>query len=272
MTGYVSDSHGGRITFGYPIDETQSVSYALGVDETKITAGSLVSEVVQDYLAANGQDFQTFTSSIAWGKNVLNRGMFADRGYSQSAQLEVAMPGSDVTYYKATYQSQIYMPVYGPYVIRLHSSLGYGGGYERSQSQLPFFRNFFGGGFGSVRGYRDSTLGARSPTVGVVNDYDPAIIGGNILVTGGGELIVPTPFAGSDNRSLRTVVFVDVGNVYDSYLPGFWFNPATMRYSTGVALSWLTAIGPLSFALAKPLNNQPGDKTQVFQFSIGQGF
>jgi outer membrane protein insertion porin family len=270
VTGYVTDSHGGRVTFGYPIDETASVSYSLGIDETKITSGVLVSQVVQDFLNNQGQNFQTFLGTVSWGQNTLNRGVFADRGYSQSVGLEIALPGSDVTYYKASYQNQIYLPVYGPFSLRLHSSVGYGGGYD-NQSQLPFFKNYFGGGFGSVRGYRDNTLGARSPTVGVVNDYDPAIIGGNILVTGGAELIVPTPF-GADNRSLRTVVFVDAGNVYDGYLPGFWFNPARMRYSTGVALSWLTAIGPLSFALSKPINDQPGDKTQVFQFSIGQGF
>jgi len=105
----------------------------------------------------------------------------------------------------------------------------------------------------------------------VVDDSDQSIIGGNIVTTGGAELIVPTPFV-TDSHQLRTVLFVDAGNVFDSYLPGNYFDLDNLRYSTGVALSWLTPIGPLSFALAKPIRNQPGDKTQIFQFSIGQGF
>jgi outer membrane protein insertion porin family len=270
LSNYVTDSQGGRVSFGYPVDETETVNLSLGVDETKITEGSLVSSVVDDFLRRNGTNFQTFTASAAWSRNTLNRGIFADRGYSQSLGLELAIPGSDLTYYKLSYNNQLYVPVAGPFVMRLHSSLGYGGGFGNSD-QLPFFKNYFAGGFGSVRGFRDNTLGARSPTVGVVNDTDPSIIGGNILVTGGAELVVPTPF-GADNRQLRTVLFLDGGNAYDSYLPGNYFDLYNMRYSTGVALSWLTPIGPLSFALAKPLRDQPGDKTQVFQFSIGQGF
>jgi outer membrane protein insertion porin family len=40
----------------------------------------------------------------------------------------------------------------------------------------------------------------------------------------------------------------------------------------GIGLSWLTAIGPLSFNLATPINDESGDDTEVFQFSLGQTF
>jgi len=270
LSNYTTDSHGGKITFGYPVDETETVNFGLGIDETRITEGSVLSYVVDNFVTRYGDNFQTLSGTASWSRNTLNRGIFADRGYSQSVGLEVAIPGSDLTYYKVSYTNQLYVPISGPYVIRLHSNLGYGGGYD-GNDQLPFFKNYFAGGFGSVRGYRDNTLGARSPTVGVVDDSDQSIIGGNIVTTGGAELIVPTPFV-TDSHQLRTVLFVDAGNVFDSYLPGNYFDLDNLRYSTGVALSWLTPIGPLSFALAKPIRNQPGDKTQIFQFSIGQGF
>lgn len=270
VSNYVTDSKGANISFGYPIDETESLTFSLGVDETKITAGSLVSQLVQSFIYQNGQDFQTYVASASWARNTLNRGVFADRGYSQMLGLEAGIPGSDLTYFKASYSNQLYIPITGPYVIRLHSDFGLGGGYGKTM-QLPFFKNYFAGGFGSLRGYRDNTLGARSNTVGLNPDPDPAIVGGNVLMTGGAELVVPTPFV-TDNRQLRTVIFFDAGNVYDTYLPGYRVDLGQLRYSAGVALSWLTAIGPLSFALAKPINNQDGDKTQVFQFSIGQGF
>lgn len=275
---YVTDSVGGNVSFSYPIDETESISFSAGYDETKITPGLSASVDVVDFLVKNGRTLQTYTGSVSWARNSLNRGVFADRGASQSVGLEFAVPGSDVTYYKLNYGAQLYVPISDPWVIRLHGNLGYGGGYGDS-SRLPFYKNYFAGGFGSVRGYRDNTLGPRSPAVVTIDATGKStesvdtweIVGGNVLVEGGAELVFPTPFAG-DNRQIRTVLFVDAGNVYDTKLPGYDLDFGKMRYSAGIALSWLTAIGPLSFSLSQPFNDQPEDDTQVFQFSIGQGF
>ncbi len=270
VSNYVTDSKGGSVSFSYPIDETESISFSLGLDDTQITAGTFVSEVVDDFLEREGSDIMTYTGSLSWGRNTLNRGVFADRGASQTLGLEFSIPGSDVGYYKLSYGAQGYIPISGPWVIRLRGNLGYGGGYGDTTS-LPFYKNYFGGGFGSVRGYRDNTLGPRSPAVSLNPDPDPEVVGGNVLVEGGVELVMPTPFAG-ENRQLRTVLFVDAGNVFDSELAGYRFEVDKMRYSAGIALSWLTAIGPLSFSLSRPFNDQPEDETQAFQFSIGQGF
>ncbi len=155
--------------------------------------------------------------------------------------------------------------------MRLRSSLGYGDGYGDTD-RLPFYKNYFAGGFGSVRGYRDNTLGPRSCAVALCpNDPDPEVVGGNILIEGGAELVVPTPFA-ANNRQLRTVLFFDAGNVYDTEIPGAAVDITRLRYSAGVSLAWLTAIGPLSFSLSRPINKQDRDDTQNFQFTIGQGF
>lgn len=270
VADYVTDSHGARMNFGYPVDETESVDFGVGIDETRIKQGSLLSYVVNDFLTRHGTDFQTFDVSASWSKSTLNRGILADRGYSQSLGLELAVPGSDLTWYKISYNNQLYLPLTGAYVLRLHGNLGYGGGYG-GNGQLPFFKNYFAGGFGSLRAFRDNTLGVRSPARGVVDDTNPARVGGNILTTGGIDLVLPSLF-GSDTRQMRTVLFFDGGNVFDSYLPGYYFNPVNMRYSAGIALSWLTPIGPLSFSLGKPLRKREGDETQVFQFAIGQGF
>jgi len=102
-------------------------------------------------------------------------------------------------------------------------------------------------------------------------DPDPEYVGGNIQVENGVELIVPTPFA-RDNRQLRTVFFVDSGMVYHTELPGYELDLSQIRYTAGVSLAWLTAIGPLTFSLSRPLNKQDGDETQAFQFTIGQSF
>ena len=185
--------------------------------------------------------------------------------------MDFSWPGSDLTYYRLNYNSQLYVPISGSWVGRLHGALGYGDGYGNTP-MLPFYKNYFAGGFGSVRGYRDNRMGPRSCAVALCpNDPSPEVVGGNVLIEGGAEIVVPTPFA-ADNRQLRTTLFVDAGNVFDTDIAGYYPDLGKLRYTTGVSLAWLTAIGPLSFSLTRPLNKQPGDETRVFQFSIGQGF
>lgn len=286
VSTYTSDSQGANISLGYPIDETERVSFALGIDKTDINLGSggLVSKFVSDFVATQGSDYQTYTGSLSWSRNTLNRGVFADRGASQSISLDFAWPGSDLTYYRLNYNTQLYIPISGPWVGRLHGSLGYGDGYGDT-GILPFYKNYFAGGFGSVRGYRDNRMGPRSPSVAFVPiaeggkcpttdtcvDSSPEVIGGNALIEGGAELIFPTPFA-ANSRQVRTVLFLDAGNVFHTEIPGYNPDLSDLRYTAGVSLSWLTAIGPLSFSLSRPLNKEPGDETRPFQFSIGQGF
>lgn len=271
VSNYITNSMGMNISFGYPIDENESISFSLGADKTDITIGGLASKVVSDFIAAEGDRYVNYLGTLSWGRNTLNRGVFADRGASQRVAVEFALPGSDLGYYKLSYNSQLYVPVSGPWVLRLRSSLGYGDGYGDTD-RLPFYKNYFAGGFGSVRGYRDNTLGPRSCAVALCpNDPDPEVVGGNILIEGGAELVVPTPFA-ANNRQLRTVLFFDAGNVYDTEIPGAAVDLGLLRYSAGVSLSWLTAIGPLSFSLSRPINKQDRDDTQNFQFTIGQGF
>lgn len=271
VSNYVTNTMGGNLSFGYPIDENESINFSLGLDKTDITKGSLASKLVSDFVETEGDRYLNYTSSVSWGRNTLNRGMFADRGASQSVGLEFALPGSDLTFYKLTYNGQIYIPIGNPWVLRLHTSLGYGDSYGDT-SRLPFYKNYFAGGFGSVRGYSDNTLGAKSCSVALCpDDPYPEVVGGNILVEGGVELVVPTPFA-AGNRQLRTVLFVDAGNAYDTDVPGYEPDFSLLRYSAGINLQWLTAIGPLSFSLSRPLNEQSGDDTQAFQFTIGQGF
>ncbi|MEH6560646.1 MAG: BamA/TamA family outer membrane protein, partial [Marinobacter sp.] len=122
---------------------------------------------------------------------------------------------------------------------------------------------------GSVRGYQANSLGRRATRAD--NDFsDPDPFGGNLLTEGSLELIFPTPFAG-DSRSMRTAFFVDAGQVFDSDR-GFDPDATELRLSAGIGFQWITAVGPLAFSLAKPLNDKSGDDTQVFQFSLGQTF
>jgi outer membrane protein insertion porin family len=86
-----------------------------------------------------------------------------------------------------------------------------------------------------------------------------------------------------DDRSLRLSLFVDGGTTFNRFdtvtkvdssgktveVPGFG---DLMRYSTGIALTWVSPMGPLKVSIAQPLNDQPSDNLQRFQFMFGQQF
>ncbi|WP_424895326.1 outer membrane protein assembly factor BamA [Acinetobacter johnsonii] len=339
VNNYVTDSFGGGINFGYPIDENQSVSAGLNIDQTEVTTGKYVSTYVRDYLLAhggkatgkaedvcigtienlyedtanptkitgtkcNGQtvdydnefngDFLTYNLNLGWSYNTLNRPVFPTSGMSHRVNGEIALPGSDVEYQKLTYDAQAYFPLGKDFVLRGYGKLGYG-------NDLPFYKNFYAGGFGSVRGYDNSTLGPKYPGVTYSesrskdNDYEE--VGGNALIQFGTELALPLPFKGDWTRQVRPVIFAEGAQVFDTqcdvpsgqlYMTGsktdagvdakqyckdnFGFELDNMRYSVGVGFTWITMIGPLSLSYAYPLNDKDGDETKNIQFEIGRTF
>ncbi|MCR8923976.1 outer membrane protein assembly factor BamA [Dasania sp. GY-MA-18] len=108
-----------------------------------------------------GNEFNDFTFTTSWSQSTLNRGRMATRGASQSLALEVTIPGSDLEFYKLTYTGQVFLPITNNWIVRLRGDLGYGDGFGDVE-ELPFFQNFYSGGFGSVRGFKSNTLGPRS--------------------------------------------------------------------------------------------------------------
>ena len=339
VNNYVTDSFGGGINFGYPIDENQSISAGLNIDQTEVTTGPYVSTYVRDYLLAhggkatgkaedvcigtienlyedtanptkitgtkcNGQtvdydnefngDFLTYNLNLGWSYNTLNRPVFPTSGMSHRINGEIALPGSDVEYQKLTYDAQAYFPLGKDFVLRGYGKLGYG-------NDLPFYKNFYAGGFGSVRGYDNSTLGPKYPGVTYSEsrskDYDYEEVGGNALIQFGTELALPLPFKGDWTRQVRPVIFAEGAQVFDTqcdvpsgqlYMTGsktdagvdakqyckdnFGFELDNMRYSVGVGFTWITMIGPLSLSYAYPLNDKDGDETKNIQFEIGRTF
>ncbi|WP_226609041.1 outer membrane protein assembly factor BamA [Marinobacter nauticus] len=270
ISSYLLDEYGGRVTFGYPTDSITRLNFGAGVTQSNIKPGVFSAQEVRDFIADEGDSFTNYFLFGSWRRSTLNRGVLPTKGYSLSLSLDVAVPGSDLTFYKATHKTDFYFPLTDSanWVFRARSEIGYGDGYG-DRSQMPFFEHFYSGGYGSVRGYEANSLGNKAErAAGDFSDPDP--FGGNVLTEGGLELIFPTPFAG-DSRSMRTSFFVDAGQVFDTER-GFDPELGEVRTSAGISFQWITAVGPLAFSLAKPLNDKSGDDTQVFQFSLGQTF
>src|SRR5690554_6330076 len=303
VSDYQTNIAGGNVTFGYPISYRQRLSFSLGYSNTEMVPGTLVPREIDDFVAREGDDFDEFTLGINWRYNGLYRGLFPTAGTEHKISADIAMPGSDLSWYKMNYTANYYMPMAREGSVRLRADLGYGDGYDDVE-KLPFFKNFRSGGIGSVRGYRSNSLGPKGLNYyrddnGVPLDATGApvtangellyldtdrALGGNILIETSLELIFPLPFL-EDRSSVRSVVFFDAGNAFNTecYKPntpqitehpfcnsGVDLNE--LRLSTGVGVTWITAIGPLTFTYSFPLNDEKDDRTEGFEFSLGQVF
>ena len=270
VSSYTTDEYGAGVNFGYPIDDFQRLSFGAGFESISINTFDTTATEVEQFITEEGDD--TYLNGLlraSWSDNHLNRGIFPTRGYTQSLSLEAAVPGSDLSYMKGQYRAEFFQPLNSVenWVLGAGGRIGYAD--SLGGNSFPFFKNYYAGGLKTVRGYKNNSLGPRDS-----ND-DP--FGGNVLAVGSMELIFPTPFI-SDQSGWRTLAFLDAGNVYSTdCLSGSancseGIDLGDIRYSVGVGLSWLTPVGPLSVALAVPLNDQGEDDTEFFQFALGQTF
>src|SRR5690606_12632602 len=246
---------------------------------------------LQDWVANNGNPFENFggNSSLfgtdyytfellgGWSYDSRNRAIFADRGTRHRLYFGVAVPGSEVEYWIARYNFTKYLRVYRPWTVRVNTELAYGEGLNETTA-LPPYKNFFGGGPESVRGYKESFLGPR--------DSRGRPWGGNVLVASQVELILPLP--DKFRSQARASLFYDIGNVFNTGEVAFTDklgSPVTyepdfkeLRTSVGVSIEWLAPLGFFRFSYAYPLNEYKGndrfygDEIERFQFSIGQAF
>jgi outer membrane protein insertion porin family len=231
----------------------------VGYEHLELDLGAAPSQEILDFIADQGTEYNTWTLTASWSHDTRNRAIFPDRGVLQRVSGEVGMPGSDLQYYKATYRHDWYIPLTRKYTVLLNGEVGYGDGYGNT-NELPFFENFYAGGIRSVRGYKDNTLGPRD------SNNDP--FGGNFKVVGSGELIMPVPLT-KDVKSVRWSWFVDGGNVFG---PDEDIKADKLRFSTGAAATWISPLGVLTFSLAYPINDEPEDEVENFQFTFGSVF
>ena len=273
VSSYSLNELGGGVTFGYPIDDNQRLSFSLGIENIEVNPNEFKPvEEIQSFIDTEGSEYLNLKGTFAWSNNHLNRSIFPSSGYSHRASLEVSVPGSDLSYYKALYRTKWYRPLSdnSKWVLGFKGRLGYAQSY--GDNTYPFFKHFFAGGLKTVRGFKNNSLGPR--------DSNDDQFGGNVMVVGGAELIFPLPFIESQN-SWRSLFFLDGGNVFTTEclsstsasskcVEGIDFEE--LRYSAGIGVSWLSPLGPLSFSVGKALNAKSSDDTEMFQFSLGQSF
>ncbi|MEN9879398.1 MAG: outer membrane protein assembly factor BamA [Pseudomonadota bacterium] len=293
LSTYKTLSGGGGIRFAYPLSETSSMNLGFTMDSTNINLSGASTVTVTDtsvtpnatysypnvpyniynFTQQYGSTNTSLISSVGWRLNSLNSNIMPTEGNRFGVGAEVASPPGSIAYYKLSYQQQHYLPLNQKKTLLLmgNANLGYGQG--MGDKAYPFYKNFYAGGIGSVRGYKPGTVGPQATNAGGGTSY----IGGNQLATGNFEVQGALPGLA---ETMRWNIFYDVGYVgavgsaTPGCYPGLACNPTnnSIATSVGLGMTWVSPVGPLKFSLGYPLGAGPGAQRQPFQFTMGSAF
>jgi outer membrane protein insertion porin family len=302
---FSSETIGAGVDIGYPISEYQGIRFGMSFQRSSLltTSNGSASQANQ-WVLNNGNssieclnynanpecepafdliffntEYNVLEFTTSWNYDSRNRSLFADRGQRHSFGLSYTVPGvSDVEYWVASYEFVKYVPLFGRFTLQLGAELAYGMDIGDTTA-LPPYRQFYGGGPDTVRGYKESRLGPK-------DDFGRPF-GGNMKVVGRAEVLIPLPQ--KFETSARLSWFYDIGNIFSTgnryefrgragQPVEYDFEYDKLKHSTGLAVQWLAPLGVFRFSYGIPLNAYKGDfntypdETEEFQFSVGQAF
>ena len=278
ISAYKTETYGAGARLGVPITEYDRLNFGLGANNMKVTLYPESPRRYVDFVDKYGKNNWTITGNIGWGRNTTDSAFWPTRGYITNVNLEGGLPGGDIQYYKLTHSQSWFFPLSRSLTLMLGGGVGYANGYGKND-ELPFFHNFYGGGLGSVRGYQSGSIGPKSYDYNGNVDY----FGGTKQANMNAELLFPMPGM-KNNRTVRLSLFADAGSVWDGkrytqadYQPyGVNGHHSTfkneLRYSGGLAFTWISPLGPMKFSYAVPIGKKEGDEVQRFQFQLGTVF
>ncbi|SEL56343.1 Beta-barrel assembly machine subunit BamA [Roseateles sp. YR242] len=254
---YELASYGGSVKFGVPFSEEDTVFFGVGAEQTRITTSKGLPNSYLLFERAFGGSALSIPLTIGWKADNRDSVITPSAGSMKRVNLETSVVG-DSRYAIANMQYQQFIPLGRKFSLMINGEVAWGEGLMGRQ--YPIFKNFYGGGLGSVRVFESGTLGP----VDITGSYT----GGNRKFNINTELYVPVPGAGND-KSFRLFAFLDVGNVWgtDDKL-----NFDDTRAAGGIGISWLSPMGPLRLSYGTPIRKLRTDRIERFQFQIGTSF
>ena len=275
---YDTSSIGAGFRFSVPFTEKNAFSYGLTYDNTEVENLSSQSPIryinycnsVKGVSNASGCSMSSLIASVGWVEDGRDDILFPKKGGLRRVGAEVATPGLDVQMYKLTFQESLYKQITNDLTLMVNGQIGYANSY--GGKEFPFYKNFYLGGVNSLRGYRLSSVGpvcrAGDTSCGTASQTRDMFLGGTKQLLGNIELFMPVPFL-KNNNQFRLSAFIDAGNVYEESES---IRLSSLRYSAGLGVMWISPFGPLKIVVAQPFNEKSTDRTEVFQFQMGQQF
>lgn len=261
LDSYSIETTGASMRFGIPFTDTDTVYVGGGVDRTTVVPGTLLPTVYQDFTNEFGFTTNAVPLTIGWARDTRDSALVPSVGKVMRTSGEWSV-GGELRYARGTAQYQQFFPISKKVTAAFNAELSLGA--STASTSYPVFKNFYSGGLGSVRGFEQGSLTTGAQRLQAV----PTATGGSRKINFNAELLSPLPGGGND-RTLRMYGFVDAGGIYGADEA---IQLGDMRSSFGVGISWISPVGPLRLAFARPIKQFDSDKIQSMQFQIGTTF
>jgi outer membrane protein insertion porin family len=271
ISNYLIDRITLGMDYGIPLSEFNTFRVDFGVVQNNVIVTPRTADEVIQFIIDNTDDpactidptepdcasYISLFGTISFSHDTRNRRIFAETGALNGVSFKTYV--GDLYYYKIQYNHRSAIPISANVTYAFKTRIGYGDSFNET-TDLPFFEKYFAGGVGTVRGFERNSLGPLD------SNGDP--LGGDLQLILNNEVLFPIEALAS-SETFRLGVYLDVGNVFASTDT---FDTGELRASVGLSAKWLSLIGPLEFSYAVPLNDQPGDDVQNFQFALGATF
>lgn len=288
LTNFSTNSTGATLSYAIPISTWNSFYFGGQLDHTSLQQpDDSQSATVNAFTNQYGKAYNTYSLNFGWQRDSTNSAYFPTQGQTANVGANVAIPGSDLTWYKLNANANLYHAISSNVTLMLSGGVYYGNGYGKT-TNLPFFQNYYSGGWGSVRGYQTGEMGPQDTNICTDSSVctpgstsEGAALGGNLMLNGVAQLYFPVPFYNKPN--IKLISFIDAGNAYQTYnSSGVWnaanspthptFNNIAYTAGVGIEMANIPVLQEIGFSLAKPLNNLHDDDTEFFQFTLGTFF
>lgn len=257
---YKSSNIGVSMLFGIPISKYSKFDLGFNLEQSEIKDSTKYSEQITNFINKHGNSY----TNLALKLGIANARYETNYKNQFNVSFEIGLPvfPHELTYYTMSVMDKYKVDLYQlspkeKFRFEINPKISYGQGYDDFAGELPFFKRYHAGGFGSIRNYKSYSLGPK--------DSKGDAIGGDLLTSIGTNFYFPIPFV--ENNPFDTALFVDIGNVY-----GNNFSADDLRGSVG--LMFLLKMGqlPIGFTIAKPFNDKPTDEFNTLDFAIGIDF
>ena len=255
---YEISTKGLNIGYGVPLTENTRIRANLEYSQNDINCGVSFSSSSYESSQCSNKSQDETKLSVGWSESTLNDYMYPTNGRENSIKLGMALPVSDYRYIDINAKHKSYKPINENLTLKVTGSLDFLKGYDGKEA--PFYKRYFGGGTGSVRGFGNKSLGPLY--------LNGNAKGGELSILGSANLISPAFFF-DDNEKMRMSAFIDSGNIFEKASN---IDLGDLRMSTGFGFAYLSPIGAIGAYWSTPILKKSGDVIENFGFSLGTGF